>query len=375
MARKNKGYTKRETPWLKKRPENGVYHAYWREEGKTNARKLSLGTTNLAEAEDRFAAFLIQKSRDLGSRETDIISQQSNLTVELAMQDYLRDGGKEGEFADHTRQLDCAKNLLPFFGPMRVVDIDIQASRDYKKLRYDGEIGKGKGKPGTVIRELNALIAAISHAVKWNNFPRNLQPSIEKPTPPPAKDQWLTVTQMQEWIHAAEGRAKLFLALAYYTASRKKAIFNLKWEQVDFDSKLIHLRPIGETATNKRKPIVPIDNELFPFLTHKWEWAEKRVPKNYVLGDTADPVRQMQHAYVKADKVLKKKKHPKIIHASAHVIRHTRAVHLAQDGVDLYAIAGLLGDSIATVERNYLHHCPEHIRDKINKSKGLGAMF
>jgi len=369
MARKNNSYTRRETPWLQKRNGSEIYHAYWRKPGNPNPGKLSLGTTEISEAEDRFAAFLIEKSRELSFEVTDEVPQH-NLTVELAMQDYLKEGGIEGEFTDHQRQVDCSKNLLPFFGPMRVCDIDIQTSRDYKIARYKGEIGRTKAKAGTVIRELNCLVASISHEVKWKRFPKKLTPFIEKPSAPPPKDIWLTVEQMKEWINAAHGRTKLFLLLAYYTASRKKALFNLKWYQVDLDAKLINLNPRGHTQTHKRRPIVPIDDVLMPFL--EIAVKDSKSFDDYVLQKNGDPVRQMEDAYRAADIVLKSKNLPLIGRASAHVIRHTRAVHLAQDGTDLYVIACLLGDSIATVERNYLHHCPEHIRNKINASKALG---
>lgn len=370
MARKNKKTARRETPWLQKRTGSDVYHAYWRIPGNPNPGKLSLGTTKISEAENRFAAFLIEGSRDLGGEETDVNYKKSNLTVDLAMQDYLREGGEEGEFADHQRQLDCAKNLLPFFGPMRICDIDIQSSRDYKKMRYDGKIGKTKAKAGTVIRELNCLVASIRHEVKWKRFDKRLTPFIEKPSSPPPKDVWLTVEQMKEWIDAAHGRTKLFLILAYYTASRKRALFNLKWKQVRLDIKTINLNQDNQVQTSKRKPIIPIDDNLLPFL--KKAKKDKPSEEDYVLQKNGDPVRQMEDAYRAADIVLKSKDLPLIGHASAHVIRHTRAVHLAQEGVDLYVIAGLLGDTIATVERNYLHHCPEHIRNKINAARGLG---
>ena len=51
-----------------------------------------------------------------------------------------------------------------------------------------------------------------------------------------------------------------------------------------------------------------------------------------------------------------------------HILRHTRACHLAQDGVDIFVIAGLLGDTIQTTEDKYLHHCPDHIRSKLAMS-------
>ena len=48
-----------------------------------------------------------------------------------------------------------------------------------------------------------------------------------------------------------------------------------------------------------------------------------------------------------------------------HVLRHTRATHLLQKGVAPYAVASLLGDTVATVLRVYGHHCPNYLAEAI----------
>jgi integrase len=49
-----------------------------------------------------------------------------------------------------------------------------------------------------------------------------------------------------------------------------------------------------------------------------------------------------------------------------HVLRHTWASLAAMNGVSLWDIAQVLGDTIATVEANYLHLTPGHLRGAIN---------
>ena len=49
-----------------------------------------------------------------------------------------------------------------------------------------------------------------------------------------------------------------------------------------------------------------------------------------------------------------------------HVLRHTKATWMAQAGVSMFDIAGVLGDSVDTVTKTYAHHHPDYLRDAIN---------
>ena len=50
--------------------------------------------------------------------------------------------------------------------------------------------------------------------------------------------------------------------------------------------------------------------------------------------------------------------------AHPHVLRHSRATQL-QDGVSIFTVASLLGDTIQTVQRIYAHACPDHMAAEI----------
>src|SRR5260221_7389331 len=52
--------------------------------------------------------------------------------------------------------------------------------------------------------------------------------------------------------------------------------------------------------------------------------------------------------------------------ATPRTLRHTWATLAAQAGVPLWEIAGGLGDTLATVMKNYAHHAPDHLRKAIN---------
>ena len=49
-----------------------------------------------------------------------------------------------------------------------------------------------------------------------------------------------------------------------------------------------------------------------------------------------------------------------------HTLRHSWATQAARAGVSMWEIAGVLGDTIATVSRVYAHHSPDHLRSAVN---------
>ena len=52
---------------------------------------------------------------------------------------------------------------------------------------------------------------------------------------------------------------------------------------------------------------------------------------------------------------------------SAHVFRHTWASHSAEDGLDMKIIAAFLGDTMKTVEENYMHLSPDYLRQAVDR--------
>jgi len=49
------------------------------------------------------------------------------------------------------------------------------------------------------------------------------------------------------------------------------------------------------------------------------------------------------------------------------VFRHTWASHSAEDGLDMKIIAAFLGDTMKTVEENYMHLSPDYLRQAVDR--------
>lgn len=281
---------------------------------------------------------------------------ENTISCGRALSDYLQEHVEQKVVAVQ-RQRIAIHHLLLYFNQASVRAVTPHMIKEYCSLRSEGRIGRPSTGP-THRRELGVLRAAINHAVRHRRIPGGEAPYIPLPDSAPPRDRWLNRDEFARLCGSvsvggpSESRNVLsrlyrFTMLAYYTGSRRSALENLTWGQVDMENKRIKLSQDGEQRTKKRRPTVPISPALIAVL----ERAYGERNSDYVLDSPASILSAFKARAALAG----------LHDVIPHTLRHTRAVHLAQDGVSLYDIAGLLGNSIATVERNYLHHCPDHL--------------
>lgn len=345
MARKSKG------THLKQRGENGYFYIHWCEGSRD--KKRSTGTRDREEAEQILAGFIQERAKQEASGDV--------MTVGRILVDYYEEHVLKHCAAPGRQEL-CIRNLSPLHD-IKITQLDAEYINDYCEER--------SVKDSTLRRELNTLTAAINHSVRNRRLNRADAPHIALPPDSPSKDRWLSnqeeeallAATMYETSRAADGRFNLvqatqptrcyiFCMLALHTASRKRALEELRWCQIDMEHRLIDLNPPGRAQTAKRRPVVPISDELF-------EMLEQINPDNdmaFVLGHSGNIRKTFTTAVERAG----------LEDVTPHTLRHTWATQAARAGVPLWEIAGVLGDDEATVRKNYLHHCPGHLRGAVN---------
>lgn len=348
---------KSKIPWLDTE-SNGVYYVFWYDAKKRKVRRLSLGTREAAAAQARYAAFLTEHAR-VGAELDRLL--EPKLTIATALDDYHREHicKKSSERDQYIVGL-LVKKLKLALGSKAVADLTPEEVDAYQAARMAGEFGRGPAASSTIRRELSVLIAAISHEIRRKRLAAGDRPEVPLPEPAPPRERWLTGEELDRLFAAALAdqpdvwRGRLpriyrFCTTAYYTASRKTAVVELKRFQIDLNARLIYLNPPGRRQTSKRRVVAPIFNEHLPIVLR----AEQEAISEWHLDGPAnvdkDFWRVRDAAGLGAD-------------VTPHTLRHTRATHLLQSGTDPWAVAGLLGDKLETVMRVYGHHCPGHIR-------------
>jgi len=345
----------REVPWLEQR-DNGWFYVHWYDKAERRTFREALGTRDPVEAQRLYAEFLLG-GRARRARSTD-------LTVRQVLDDYVErhvnaknDKGETKVVAIERIEI-AVRHLTTYFGDSPIRDIGPKECRGYLEARRAGKVGGWRSvqrdacaSDGTVRRELSALVSAANHARKWKTLSADAMPTIELPSLADAKkvESW-TKAQLHEIL---DGLAKddplyQFVMVAYYTAGRRASIEDMRKDQLDFKAGTIALQPHDGRVTKKRRPTVPMFPEIRDILLTLWLDS----PTTYLFGHAKD--RDFYKRVVKRSTEVGHPGHP-------HMLRHSRASHMLQDGESIFKVARLLGDTVQTVERVYAHALPEHM--------------
>lgn len=338
------GRVGRNIPWLDTR-DNGIWYVVWYDGETHQTRRQSLKTADLKAATMAYADFLLSWSEE---------GQPSRRSLKAVLDFYLK--RRLGRTANDTeRAMHAAKPLLRFFRDRDLRTIDVPACHEYMDGRRRQKISDG-----TIRRELYVLQAAANYALKHKKILKADMPTIDAPPDSPARRLYLTHDELKKVFNTATPNLQDFIALAYWTGSRRGAIEGLTVGQVDLAGGLIELMPHDanptERLSKKKKPTVPIMPEIRDRL--------ERLVAGKTPASTVLPPRSYYHLFKAhvTKQGLKEKSYP-------HILRHSRATHLLQAGVPIYAVAKLLGDTLETIEASYGHHSSDYLSD-VFRGKG-----
>lgn len=213
---------------------------------------------------------------------------------------------------------------------------------------------------GTILREVGVLRAALAWAVQHQWI--TASPVISNPvsTPQP-RHRWITKDEARRLIAACrEPHVKVFVMLALMTCARSGAVLEAQWSQIDWERKTLNY---GRGHGNKRRAQVPLNGELLDVL----RGAKAISCSESIIEFHGKPVSTIKNGFSAACK------RAGLTDVSPHVLRHSGATWMANDGVPLREIARVLGDSEAVVERTYAKHSPEYLTNAVS-SLQLGAL-
>lgn len=328
--------------------ENGIYYIHWTEDRRSKRR--STGTKSLAEAKRYLKVWLTEEAA----------GPKGRLTCADLWDTYYN------EFVvPKTRTADRAerigRNIKAHFGALTPADVDQDTVDTYVQLRTSGKLGK-RAVEGTCWLETTKMRASWSYAVKKRAVEASDLPTdIEWPNPSPPRERVLSPAELERMFEIAAqqrgpdgrlSRLERFLWLAAETGARRRAIEGLRWDQVDMAARIIDYQR-GHAKTRKRRATVPVSAALWPVLQrmHTERTSDFVLDNDYSIFDRLKACARAAGA-------------PDV---SPHTLRHTVATWLAQNDVSLWKIAGVLGNSVAMVEKVYAKHSPSALAEAVDR--------
>jgi len=176
----------------------------------------------------------------------------------------------------------------------------------------------------------------------------------------------LSPDEVARLIEAAGNlQARAILMALYSTGMRRSELACLRVEDIDSERMLIHIRK-GKGGKDRDVPMCP---KLLETLREYWRWKK---PRTWLFP--GEPRGNSEHLtdksvwYACAEAArhagLKKR-------VSPHMLRHSFATHLLEDGADLPTIQVLLGHADLEATSIYLHLSRRHLDKTVNPLEHL----
>ena len=216
----------------------------------------------------------------------------------------------------------------------------------------------------TVRRKIATLNTFYKYCVKRNIVAANPMlkitlPKLGKRLPMvvEATDLWSLFETVEFAADFAGERDKLVLALLYETGLRRSELINLKTVDIDFASN--YLRILGK---GQKIRLVPFGKKLSEQMQNYAALRDEMgfaISEKFLLNDKGNPlyaewVYKKVHRYLSLVTTIEQR--------SPHVLRHSFATHLLDDGADINAIKELLGHSSLAATQIYTHNSIERLK-------------
>lgn len=250
--------------------------------------------------------------------------------------------------------------FLPFFGEMRLSDIDQESWQDFVAWvkKTHGEV--------QFFNIRKYMMGFLTWAKRHEKvltppylFDPDAKKNLEKEEFSPGKAYTKAELSRLRKSSANHERFYLFMLMAQYMGMRPSEMTQLKKDRIDFNDNIIVLKK-ADTKTNigRRVPIHPV---VLPRLSLQYDEAgdsEYLFPNRNRKGAPMDPTgfKKVWYAIAKDAGV----------EGRMYDFRHTFITHAIADGMNPAIVAEITGTSLRIIQKHYLHLAPNDLTTAMN---------
>lgn len=228
---------------------------------------------------------------------------------------------------------------------------------------------------GTGTRSINRKLSSLKSffkfslktgAIDYNPMLKIVSPKLSKPLP-----VFIATNQIASlWQHFDFGdgfpgiRNRTIFELFYATGMRRAELLGLRDESINFQNNTIKV--LGKGNKERQIPMNPVlGNSLQHYLEARNHHFACTTFAAFIVSDAGAPlnprkVYSIVHGVLEQITTVSKK--------SPHVLRHTFATHLLNNGAEINAIKELLGHSSLAATQVYTHNTIDKLKDIYKKA-------
>lgn len=282
--------------------------------------------------------------------------------------DYLR---YEKNYSLHT-EISYSKDLYQFgeflkerFADISFVDVDSDIVRQWIALLMESGISAR-----SVNRKLSSLKSFYKYLykigeIRLNPLKKVVGPKVQKALPSFVNDSVLEPI-LDEELEAGDfelHRNHVILELLYVTGMRRAELLGLKMNDVDFSADLIKVT--GKRNKQRLIPFGEITKRMLLVYVEERNKLDVICCDNFFVRKNGEQMYPMLlyrvvHEYLKGIPTLDK--------ASPHVLRHSFATNMLNNGAELNAVKEILGHSSLASTEVYTHTSFEELKKVYKKA-------
>jgi integrase/recombinase XerC len=259
-------------------------------------------------------------------------------------------------------------DLLEFFDYLHTTFDDVSL-KEINHTYIRSWLAQLKGK-GLVSKTINRKISTLKSFFKYHlkigslettPMAKVISPKMSKRLPVFVKED--DTRRLIEALHKSTDdwkslNAKMLVVIFYATGMRLSELINLKEKQVDFGKGQVKVLGKG----NKER-IIPISGEVISMIKDYLGLKKKEFEQAEDMLLVTEKGKRLypRYAWALVNGILGEAS--TLDKKSPHVLRHTFATHLMNNGADLNAVKELLGHSSLAATQVYTHNTIEKLKD------------
>lgn len=284
--------------------------------------------------------------------------------------DYLK---FEKRYSPHT-VVSYQDDLIQFFdftalrfGPLSITEISHNIVRSWL-----ASLKEEAYKPRTISRKISSLRSFFKYHLRQatiGSTPMSnvVSPKLNKRLPVFIKEDDATRILSNLKNHTEDWKGlntRLLLTLFYTTGMRLAELANLREEQVDF-----YRNQIKVLGKGNKERIIPVNKEVMEMVKHYAALKRKEFdkPEDRLLVTEKGKKIYPKYAYNLVKNILGEEAR-NLEKKSPHVLRHSFATHLVNNGANLNAVKELLGHSSLGTTQIYVHNSIGKLKDVYKKA-------